>query len=256
MKLVIDTDLATLNLEDGGEQRSMPLYSREAFEELSRQWVKVGWELKYSYTFSWLGRPIIQLPEDMIRLQEAIYRLQPDVILETGVAHGGSLIFSASLCQLLGKGRVIGVDIEIRPANRTAIETHSLARRITLIEGNSVASEVVRQVKAMIRPEEVVLVVLDSNHSREHVLAELEAYHDLVSAGSYIIATDGIMRDLHDVPQGSSQWCWDNPAAAAAEFLERHSEFVLEQPPWLFNESPLQLNVTHWPDAWLRRKQK
>lgn len=256
MKLVVDTAEATLTLEDGGEQRSMALYSREAFEELSRQWVKVGWALKYSYTFSWLGRPIIQLPEDMVRLQEVIYRLQPDVILETGVAHGGSLIFSASLCQLLGKGRVIGVDIEIRPANRAVIESHPMAGLITLIEGNSVAPEVVRRVKTLIRPEEVVLVVLDSNHSREHVLAELEAYHDLVSAGSYIIATDGIMRDLHDVPQGSSEWCWDNPAAAAAAFLERHPEFALEQPVWLFNESPLQHNVTHWPGAWLRRKQK
>jgi cephalosporin hydroxylase len=221
---------------------------------LSRQWLKVGWVLKYSYTFSWLGRPIIQLPEDMVRLQEVIYRLQPDVILETGVAHGGSLIFSASLCQLLGKGRVIGVDIEIRPANRTAIESHPLAPLITLIEGDSVGPEVVQRVKSMIRPDEVVLVILDSNHTKDHVLAELEAYHDLVAPGSYIVATDGIMRDLDDVPQGSSLWRWDNPAAAAAAFLERHPEFELEQPGWRFNESPLQCNVTHWPEAWLKKR--
>jgi len=243
-----------LNVEDGDEQRSMALYSREAFEVLSLQWLKVGWALKYSYTFSWLGRPIIQLPEDMVRLQEVIYRIRPDVILETGVAHGGSLIFSASLCQLLGKGRVIGVDIEIRPPNRAAIESHPLAQHITLIEGNSIVPEVVHQVKSLIRAGDVVLVILDSNHAREHVSAELEAYHDLVSPGSYLVATDGIMRDLHDVPPGASAWLWDNPAAAAAAFLERHPEFVLEQPVWLFNESPLRLNVTHWPGAWLRRK--
>ena len=173
MKLVIDTTQATLTIADGDGQRSMALYSREAFEALSHQWLKVGWALKYSYTFTWLGRPIIQLPEDMMRLQEVIYRIRPDVILETGVAHGGSLIFSASLCQLLGKGRVIGVDVEIRPQNRAAIESHPLASHIALIEGDSVAPEVVRQVKSLIRPGEEVLILLDSNHSKEHVLAEL-----------------------------------------------------------------------------------
>jgi cephalosporin hydroxylase len=253
MKLVIDTNQATLTMEDAGDQRSIALYSREAFETLSHQWLKVGWALKYSYTFTWLGRPIIQLPEDMVRLQEVIYRIRPDVILETGVAHGGSLIFSASLCQLLGKGRVIGVDVEIRPPNRAAIESHPLASHIALIEGDSVAPQVVRQVEALIRPGETVLVILDSNHSREHVLAELEAYHHLVPPGSYIVATDGIMRDLHDVPQGSNEWQWDNPVAATAVFLESHPEFVVEQPDWIFNESSLRHNVTHWPGAWLKR---
>src|SRR5882757_7153267 len=135
MKLLVDTDAKTILVEDGHGATTFPLYSKEAFELLSRQWVNVGWDQKYPYTFSWLGRPIIQLPEDIIRIQEVIYRLKPDVIIETGVAHGGSLILYASLCQAMGKGRVIGVDVEIRPHNRAAIETHELARWIDLIEG-------------------------------------------------------------------------------------------------------------------------
>lgn len=123
MQLTIDTDARTLTLVDGDQRRQLPLYSREAFEAVSRQWVRVGWNQKYQYTFSWMGRPVIQLPEDMIRMQEVIHRLQPDVIIETGVAHGGSLVFYASLCKAMRKGRVVGIDIEIgrttaRPSRR------------------------------------------------------------------------------------------------------------------------------------------
>src|SRR5215471_1972585 len=137
MKLIIDTVAKTLIREDGAERSEFSLYSREAFELISHQWLKVGWNQKYTYTFSWLGRPIIQLPDDMVRLQEVIYRLKPDVLVETGVAHGGSLVFYASLFQSMGRGRVIGVDIEIRPHNRAAIEAHELSHLITLVEGNS-----------------------------------------------------------------------------------------------------------------------
>jgi cephalosporin hydroxylase len=250
---MIDTDAKSVTLEDAGGTRTLNLYSREAFELISRQWLKVGWNQKYPYTFSWLGRPIIQLPEDMIRAQEVIYRVKPDVIVETGVAHGGSLIFYASLCKVMEKGRVIGVDIEIRPHNRKAIEAHELASFITLVEGSSIEKNVVSRVKSLVKPGETVLVILDSNHTRQHVLAELEAYHEVVSPGSYIVATDGSMKDLHDVPRGKSEWIHDNPTAAALEFAGRHAEFVLEQPPWPFNESELRENITHWPGAWLRR---
>src|SRR5262245_19208614 len=133
MKLTIDTDTRTLILEDAGRSRTLELYSPEAFEHLSRQWIRVGWNEKYQYTFSWLGRPIIQLPEDIVRVQEVIYRVKPDVIIETGVAHGGSLVLYASLAKAFGRGRVIGIDIEIRPHNRAAIESHPLASLITLI---------------------------------------------------------------------------------------------------------------------------
>jgi len=253
MKLIIDTSEKTLTRETEGERHTVALYSKEAFELLSRQWLKVGWNQKYPYSFSWMGRPVIQIPEDMIRAQEVVYRLRPDVIIETGVAHGGSLIFYASLCKTMGNGRVIGIDVEIRPHNRRALERHELYPYITLVEGSSTASEVIRKVRSLVAPGQAVLVILDSNHTRQHVSEELEAYHDLVTPGSYIVATDGSMRDLHDVPRGKPEWAWDNPAAAAVEFAERHKEFTLEQPPWPFNESDLTENITHWPSAWLRR---
>src|SRR5437016_157220 len=126
MRLTIDTAEETLILEADQGKQVFALYSKEAFELISRQWVKVGWDQKYSYSFSWMGRPIIQLPEDMLRTQEVIHRVRPDVIIETGVAHGGSLIYYASLCKAMEKGRVVGVDIEIRPQNRRAVEAHQL----------------------------------------------------------------------------------------------------------------------------------
>lgn len=253
MKITIDTDKKKLYKEVNGEHTSLELYTKEAFEAITQLWVKVGWNEKYPYTFSWMGRPIIQLPEDIIRIQEVIYQLKPDVIVETGVAHGGSLIFYASLCKAMEKGRIIGIDIEIRPHNREAIEAHELFPSITLIEGDSVSSELVSQVKSLIQPEETVLVILDSNHSYQHVLAELEAYHALVSDGSYIVATDGIMQDLHDVPRGQKEWVTDNPSQAALDFLKIHPEFILEQPDWLFNESELDKNITHWPGSYLKK---
>lgn len=254
MKLIIDTVERTLTCETATEKRALGLYTKEAFELISEQWVKVGWDQKYPYTFSWFGRPIVQLPEDMIRLQEVIYEVRPDVIIETGVAHGGSLVYYASLCKALGRGRVVGIDIEIRPQNRQAIEAHELSHLITLIEGSSTAPEIVGQAHAQVKTGETVLVVLDSNHTKEHVAAELELYHDLVTPNSYIVATDGIMKDLHDVPRGSEEWKWDHPTAAAAEFAASHPEFVLAQPAWPFNESELTENITHWPGAWLRKK--
>jgi cephalosporin hydroxylase len=253
MKIEIDTTAATLRIIGADGDTSHPLYSRESFEAISRLWLKVGWNEKYPYTFSWLGRPIIQLPEDVLRMQEVIYRVKPDVIIETGVAHGGSLIMYASLCKAMDKGRVLGIDIEIRKHNRQAIETHELSSFITLIEGSSVAPEVVSKVSQLVRPGEIVLVILDSNHTRNHVAAELEAYARLVTPGSYIVATDGSMEFLHDVPRGTPNWVTDNPASAAREFATQHAEFVLEQPEWPFNESALRENITHWPSAWLRR---
>jgi len=253
MKLTLDTEARTMTLDDSGSSRTIDLYSKEAFEELSRQWVRVGWNEKYLYSFTWLGRPIIQLPEDMLRMQEVIFRLKPDVIVETGVAHGGSLVLYASLCKLIGKGRVVGVDIEIRPHNRKAIEEHPLFEYITLIEGSSTATEVLEQVGAHVSPGQSVLVILDSNHTYAHVLAELEAYSKWVTPGSYIVATDGVMLDLEDVPRGGAGWADDNPARAARDFAAKHPEFVIEQPEWLFNESALDKNITHWPDAWLKR---
>lgn len=254
MKLTIDTTAKILIQEVEGESRTIDLHSKEAFELISHQWLKVGWNQKYSYTFTWMERPIIQLPDDMFRIQEVIYQVKPDVIIETGIAHGGSLIYYASLCEVMKKGRVIGIDIEIRPHNRKAIESHEMFSHITLIEMSSTAPETIRQVKDLVKSGETVLVILDSCHTKQHVLDELESYHDLITHGSYIVATDGIMKDLYDVPRGKPEWVWDNPVEAVNDFIKKHPEFVLEQPTWLFNESELTENVTYWPSAFLRRK--
>jgi cephalosporin hydroxylase len=249
MKVAIDTTARTLEI-DG---RRLDLYSDAAFYAVSELWLKLGWNQKYTYTFSWLGIPVIQLPEDLMRYQEVVTRLTPDVIIETGIAHGGSAVFSASLCRMLGRGRVIAIDIDIRPHNRQRLESHRLIDTITLIEGSSTAPGIVAHVTNLLRPSETVLVVLDSNHSHDHVLAELEAYAPLVTPGSYIVATDGIMGELSDVPRGKAAWSNDNPATAARAFVRSHPEFVIEEPDWLFNESTLSRNVTHWPSAWLKR---
>src|SRR5262249_51224224 len=188
------------------------------------------------YSFTWLGRPIIQLPEDMFRLQEVIYRLKPDVIIETGIAHGGSLVFHAGLCKLMRKGRVIGVDIEIRPHNRAAIEAHELFDCITLIEGSSIDPAIVGRVKAAVAPDESVLVLLDSNHQKAHVLAELDAYAELVTPGSYVVAMDGIMGKLVNAPGSRPDWGENNPERAVLDWIGRNPGFVIEEPPFAFNE--------------------
>jgi cephalosporin hydroxylase len=253
MRIIIDTEMKSLKVESQTGEKNIDLFTKEAFELVSSLWVKIGWNQKYQYTFTWLGRPIIQLPEDMLRAQEVVYSLKPDLIIETGVAHGGSLIFWASLCKAIDKGRVIGIDIEIRAHNRKAIEEHELFPWITLMEGSSTDANIVQKVKSMINPGDIVLVILDSNHTKQHVLAELEAYYDIITPGSYIVATDGIMQELYDVPRGNQEWIDNNPSAAAFEFSKTHKDFVIEKPTWVFNESELDKNITHWPDAWLRR---
>lgn len=253
MKIVIDTDGKSLEIQQDGSSKPLDLYSDAAFEVLSDVWSKVGWNQKYTYTFSWMGVPVIQLPEDMIRTQEILWKVKPDVIVECGVAHGGGSIFLASLCKAMGKGRVIGVELEFRGENKKKIESHPLASLITLVEGSSTAPETVEKVRSMIKPNETVIVILDSNHTKAHVAAELMAYHDMITVGSYIVATDGSMEFVFDTPRGKPEWEKDNPAAAAREFVATHPQFVIEQPTMPFNESTLTKTITHWPDAWLRR---
>ncbi|MFC1845161.1 cephalosporin hydroxylase family protein [Thermodesulfobacteriota bacterium] len=229
--------------------------SREAFSILSKVWLRSGWDTKYVYSFTWMGRPIIQLPDDMLRMQEVIYQVKPDVIIETGIAHGGSLIFYASLCKAMGNGRIIGVDIEIRPHNRQAIEEHELYSYITLVEGNSIKPDIVNQVKALVNKDDRVFIILDSNHSKEHVLSELEAYSPLLTSGSFIVATDGIMKDLVGAPRSQPDWGWNNPYDAVQEFIVNNSDFQLITPEQPFNEGLIVDNcVTYWPGAWLKKK--
>lgn len=252
MRLEVEDDWVTI--KDPAGDRRVAIGSPEGFSVLSKIWLRSGWDAKYVYSFTWMGRPIIQLPEDMVRLQEVIYELKPDVVVETGVAHGGSLIFYASLLEAMGQGRVIGVDIEIRPHNREALEAHPLQKRITLIEGSSVDAEVVAQVQSQISDGERVLVILDSNHTRQHVLAELRHYSGLVSSGSYIVVCDGIMKDVVGAPRTKPEWRTDNPQSAVADFLEEQDDFELVEPAFKFNEGQVDHRVTYWPNAYLRRK--
>ena len=253
MKIIIDTEAGTVTTEGGGAPATMPLLSPESFQVLSDLWVRVGWNQKYSYSFSWFGRPIMQLPEDMIRIQEVIYRVQPDVIIETGIAHGGSLIFYASILKAMGKGKVVGIDIEIRPHNRQAIEAHPLKPLITLIEGSSVDPAIVAEVKRQIPEGAKVLVLLDSNHTYAHVKAELEAYAGMVTPGSYIVSTDGVMEFLAGDPRAPKEWVWDNPRKAALDFAAANPAFALDRPAPGHTEANCDIRTTYWPDAYLKR---
>lgn len=250
----IDETTGHVIVREGDREERFPLASAEGFAAASRAWLRAGWDAKHVYSFSWFGRPVIQLPEDMIRLQELIYALKPTLIVETGIAHGGSLIFYASLFKGMGHaGRVVGVDIEIRPHNRAAIEAHELFPYITMVEGSSVDPAVVEQVRAQVRPDDRVLVLLDSNHLKDHVAAELEMYAPLVSVGCYIVACDGIMGQVVGAPRSQPDWAWNNPTEAARAFAAAHPDFVLEEPPFAFNEGMVRDRVTYWPDAFLRR---
>jgi cephalosporin hydroxylase len=254
MRVTLDTGIGTFSIDDGSGETSHDLYSKEAFDAVADLWVRLGWVRKYSYGFTWLGRPLIQLPDDMIRTQEAIYQVQPDVIIETGIAHGGSLIYYSSLLEMIGKGHVIGLDIDIRSHNRAAIEAHPMARRITMIEGSSTAPETIDQVKALIKPGDKVMLILDSNHSRDHVAAELEAYAGLVTPGSYVLSQDGVMKLVAGMPRSGPDWGTDNPISAVEAFLAAHPEFELRLPPRPFDETLETPECSHHPVGWLRRR--
>lgn len=214
----------------------------------STKWIEATLPHRYSYNFSWMGRPIIQYPQDMIAMQELIWRVRPQLIIETGIAHGGSLIYYASLLELIGHGTVLGIDIDIRPHNRAAIEAHPMARRITLLQGSAIDPSVVAQVRGLAAGKAPIMVVLDSNHTHEHVLAELDAYADLVSAGSYCVVFDTVVEDLPadlypDRPWGPG----NNPKTAVHEFLRRDTRFEIDR------DIEAKILVTVAPDGYLKR---
>lgn len=208
---------------------------------------------KYSYNFSWLGRPIIQYPQDMIAMQEIIWEIQPDLIIETGIAHGGSLVFYASLLELIsacggGEGQVLGIDIEIRPHNRAAIEAHAMNKRITMIEGSSTDPRIVEQAHKIARDKERVLVCLDSMHTHAHVLAELKAYAPLVTPGSYCVVFDTVIEDMPDDFFPDRPWGkGNNPKTAVWEYLKTHPQFEIDRTI----ENKLLITVA--PDGYLKR---
>jgi cephalosporin hydroxylase len=253
MITIIDDEAREVVVRDRGQDMRLPLDSPTAFAAVSRAWLRAGWDTKYVYSFTWFGRPVIQLPDDLMRIQEVVYRVRPDVLIETGVAHGGSLVFYASLFKAMDHGRVVGVDVEIRPHNREAIERHELFPLITLIEGSSINAGIVQRVRENLKADESVMVVLDSNHSREHVLEELRGYGPLVSLNSYIVVTDGIMQDLVGAPRARADWGWNNPRQATLAYLAENPDFALEEPTFPFNEGVVDQRVTYWPDAFVKR---
>ena len=239
--------LSKLILETDGEHHETELYSAEGRDLLCSLYVKLAVHNRWMYEPKWMGRPVIQLPHDILMMQELIWDIKPDIIVECGVAHGGSAIFYASLCQLIGHGKVIGVDVEIRPHNREAIESHPMSSRIELIEGSSIDPAIVAEVARRCQGAKSVLVCLDSNHTYKHVLAELEAYAALVSPGSYLVAMDGAQAYVSDVPGGKPEWKTDHPLKAIHEFLDSHPEF--EGDPRY-----TRMLVTSSPEGFLKKK--
>lgn len=213
----------------------------------SLDWVGTTAKYKYTYNFSWMGRPIIQFPQDMIAMQEIIWALRPDVIVETGIAHGGSLVFYASMLQLIGHGDVLGVDIDIRLHNREAIEAHPMSHRIQMIQGSSVDPAIVEQVRQRIVGKKV-LVVLDSNHTHEHVLEELRLYAPLVSVGSYCVVMDTVVEDMPEDSFPDRPWGkGDNPKTAVWAYLKENQDFEID------TAIHSKLLITVAPDGYLRR---
>ena len=226
----------------------------KALAEATRDWMNKANARKYSYHFEWMGRPIIQYPQDIVAMQELIWSVQPDLIVETGIAHGGSLIFMAAMLELNAAcggpkdAFVLGVDIDIRDHNRAAIEAHPMARRITMIQGSSVAPEVVAQVQAIAAGKHRVLVSLDSNHTHDHVLAELTAYAPLTSVGSYCVVFDTVIEDMPADMFPDRPWgLGDNPKTALFEYLKTHPEFEIDK------SMDHKLLVTVAPDGFLKR---
>ena len=253
MKVIYDEDAAQVTLEDETGSQTHPLESARGFEIMSRAWLRASWDVKYIYGFSWMGRPIIQLPEDMIRIQEVLWRDQVDVIIETGVAHGGSLVFYASLFKAMGRGRVIGIELDLRAHNRAAIDAHPLRHMISLVDGSSIDPVTVAHVRSLVKPGERVMVMLDANHTKPHVLAELRAYGPMVTPGCYIVAADGIMEIVAGGPRTKPDWPVSNPKQAALAFVAENADFVVEEPKWDFNEGLVRERVTYWPGAFVKR---
>ena len=240
------------------------LGENEAIAELTNSWMNAANKLKYSYHYEWQGRPIIQYPQDIVAMQELIWEVKPDLIIETGIAHGGSLVFSASMLALLDisdaiksgsnlnpektKRKVLGIDIDIRAHNREAIEAHPMSSRIHMIQGSSIASNVIDQVKDIAKNYERVLVCLDSNHTHEHVLAELKAYAPLTSVRSYCVVFDTIIEDMPTEMFPSRPWSrGNNPKTAVWEYLKNHPEFKVDK------NIQHKLLVTVAPDGYLKR---
>jgi len=252
------------NFEREVAERIAAIPADSRLQKTAKEFLLATLDAKYSYNFSWMGRPIIQYPQDIVAMQELIWHVRPNLIIETGIAHGGSLILSASMLALLdmcdaieakdmidpviSRRKVLGVDIDIRAHNRAAIEVHPMTSRIQMIQGSSIAKETIAQVKAVAANYDRVLVCLDSNHTHDHVLAELEAYAPLASIGSYCVVFDTVVEDMpgsmfSDRPWGPK----NNPKTAARKYLETHPEFEIDK------NIQHKIIITVAPDGYLKR---
>jgi cephalosporin hydroxylase len=238
---------ATLTLTSAGRSTEVALYSAEGIALLNALRLKQAAEFKLMYEPRWLGMQIIQLPEDIVAMQELLWRLRPDVVVECGVAHGGSLVLHASILELIGNGVVIGVDVEIRPHNREAITAHPLSHRIQLIEGSSIDPGIAAEVARRCAGAKHVVVVLDSNHSAAHVAEEIRLYHHLVTPDSYLVVMDGAQALVADIPRGDARWAHDNPLVAVQRFLASCDAFEADRTLERFG-------TTCVPSGFLRRR--
>jgi cephalosporin hydroxylase len=218
------------------------------FGQLTKQWINRCATHKYTYQFTWMGIPIIQFPQDMVAMQELIWQIRPDIIVETGIAHGGSLVYYASLLELIGgDGIVLGVDVDIREHNRVKIENHPMAKRIKMIQGSSIASETIEKVRSVVQGKKRVLVALDSNHTHEHVLKELMLYSPLVTKDSYLVVFDTVVEDMPKEAFPNRPWGpGDNPKTAVWEFVKSNDRFVIDKSI----ENKVMITVA--PDGYLK----
>jgi|TARA_B110000495_G_C23039994_1_gene623103 cephalosporin hydroxylase len=217
------------------------------FVKISRKWFDKAYSYEYLYHFTWLGRPIIQFPNDLMVLQELIWETKPDLIIETGIARGGSLIFYASMLQLIGKGKVVGVDVDIRKHNRIEIEKHSMFKRIHMIESSSTEKETIIEISKFTKNKKNIMVVLDSNHTHEHVLKELELYSKFVKKGNYLIVFDTMIDDMPNKMFKNRPWGKENnPKTAVNEFLKKNKNFKMDK------ENNKKLMITSTPYGFLK----
>ena len=220
--------------------------NKKELKKVGLQWIKVAAKNRLSYEIDWLGIPVIQTPEDLILMQELIFKVQPDYIIETGIAHGGGLIFYASMMELLNKGKVIGIDIEIREHNRKVIESHPLFKRIAMIEGDSISDEMIQELRKIISKNSKVIVCLDSNHTKAHVLKELQFYQEFVIPGCYIVVFDTNTSELAKLGIFNSKYIDNSPKEAVEEFLKKNNNFEIDKN---YNK----LYISYSPNGYLRR---
>lgn len=247
MDIITDSQSELVIRSPDGLEKSVALYSEEGVELLTALRLKQMAEFKTMYEPTWLGLRTIQVPNDIVAMHELIWRVRPQVIIEIGVAHGGSLVMYAGLCRQMGQGRVLGIDVEIRAENRRNIENHEFASFIELYEGSSIERDTFDHAKEFCRGATETIVILDSNHSSSHVLREIELYSGLVSESGYLVVMDGGQAFVSDIPRGKPSWREDNPLIAIRQFLATNSEF--ETDPHF-----TRFGVTSCPDGFLRRK--